>query len=90
MVSKDTHLKESTIFNHNGNKIITEDREINIIARLEEPLVVVLGSVLDDEECDDEYCHTDEEQWSYITHTGLGGNGTYQYTCQQWGEGTGE
>lgn len=52
MVSKDTHLKESTIFNHNGNKIITEDREINIIARLEEPLVVVLGSVLDDEECD--------------------------------------
>ena len=46
--------------------------------------------IVDDEECDDEYCHTDEEQWSYITHTGLGGNGTYQYTCQQWGEGTGE
>lgn len=52
MVSKDAHLKEATIFSHIGNKIKTEDREINIIAKLEEPLVVVLGSVLDDEECD--------------------------------------
>lgn len=52
MLFKDTHLKEVTIFNHIGNKIKTEDREINIIAKLEEPLVVVLGSVLDDEECD--------------------------------------
>ena len=52
MVFKDAHIKEATIFNHIGNKIKTEDREINIIARLEEPLVVVLGSVLDDEECD--------------------------------------
>ncbi|MFD6210331.1 MULTISPECIES: 2OG-Fe(II) oxygenase [unclassified Peribacillus] len=45
--------KEQTIFNHVGNRIITEDREINIIARLEEPLIVVLGSVLSDEECDE-------------------------------------
>ncbi|WP_102693870.1 2OG-Fe(II) oxygenase [Rummeliibacillus pycnus] len=52
MVFKDAHTKEATIFNHIGNKIKTEDREINIIARLEKPLVVVLGSVLDDEECD--------------------------------------
>lgn len=52
MVVKDAHKKEATIFNHIGNKIKTEDREINIIAKLEEPLVVVLGSVLDDEECD--------------------------------------
>ncbi|MGG0655098.1 2OG-Fe(II) oxygenase [Rummeliibacillus pycnus] len=52
MVFKDAYIKEVTIFNHIGNKIKTEDREINIIARLEEPLVVVLGSVLDDEECD--------------------------------------
>ncbi|MFJ7938668.1 2OG-Fe(II) oxygenase [Peribacillus sp. NPDC096622] len=44
--------KEQTIFNHNGNKIKTEDREINVIARLEEPLIVVLGNVLSDEECD--------------------------------------
>jgi len=52
MVYKDAQLKEATIFNHVGNKIKTEDREINIVAKLEEPLVVVLGSVLDDEECD--------------------------------------
>lgn len=52
MEVRDAHNKEATIFNHSGNKIITEDKEINIIARLEEPLVVVLGSVLDDEECE--------------------------------------
>ena len=51
-VLKDVHTKEATIFNHNGNKIITEDREIDIIARFEEPLVVVLGSVVADEECE--------------------------------------
>ena len=43
--------KEQTIFNHIGNKIKTEDREINIIARFEEPLIVILGNVLSDEEC---------------------------------------
>nr|WP_242035176.1 2OG-Fe(II) oxygenase [Mesobacillus harenae] len=46
-------IKEQTIFNHIGNKIITEDREINIIARLEEPLIVILGNVLSHEECDE-------------------------------------
>ncbi|MDR0136657.1 2OG-Fe(II) oxygenase [Metabacillus idriensis] len=45
--------KELTIFNHIGNKIIAEDREIKIIARLEEPLIVILGNVLSDEECDE-------------------------------------
>ncbi|MBM7649112.1 prolyl 4-hydroxylase [Bacillus ectoiniformans] len=45
--------KEPTIFDHLGNKIITEDRVINIIARLEEPLIVILGNVLSDEECDE-------------------------------------
>ena len=49
---EDVHKKEATIFNHNGNKIKTEDREIDIIAKFEEPLVVVLGSVLDEEECE--------------------------------------
>lgn len=44
--------KEQTIFNHIGNIIKTEDREINIVARLEEPLIVVLENVLSDEECD--------------------------------------
>lgn len=45
--------KEPTIFNHIGNKIITEDRDIKIIAKLEEPLIVILGNVLSDEECDE-------------------------------------
>jgi prolyl 4-hydroxylase len=44
--------KEQTIFNHIGNKIKTEDREINVVARLEEPLIVVLENVLSDDECD--------------------------------------
>ena len=52
MVVKNAQVREVTIFSHNGNKFKTEDREINIIARFEEPLVVVLGSVLDDEECE--------------------------------------
>ncbi|WP_226666145.1 2OG-Fe(II) oxygenase [Metabacillus litoralis] len=45
--------KEQTIFNHRGNKIITEDREVLIIAKIEEPLIVVLGNVLSDQECDE-------------------------------------
>ena len=44
--------KEQTIFDHVGSKIIT-DREIDIVARLEEPLIVVLGNVLSNEECDE-------------------------------------
>ncbi|AXN41587.1 2OG-Fe(II) oxygenase [Peribacillus butanolivorans] len=51
--SKKSISKEQTIFNHIGNKIKTEDREINIIARLEQPLIVILGNVLSDEECDE-------------------------------------
>ncbi|MGN7387469.1 2OG-Fe(II) oxygenase [Sporosarcina sp. SAFN-015] len=47
-----TDNKEQTIFNHVGSKIMT-DREIDIVARLEEPLVVVLGNILSDEECDE-------------------------------------
>lgn len=51
--SKKTISKEQTIFNHIGNKIKTEDREIDIIARVVEPLIVILGNVLSDEECDE-------------------------------------
>ena len=47
-----TENKEQTIFGHVGNKIIT-DREIDIITRLEEPLIVILGNVLSNEECDE-------------------------------------
>lgn len=49
---EDLQLKEATIFNHSGNKVKTNDREIEILAKFEEPLIVVLGSVLDNEECD--------------------------------------
>ncbi|CAM3169623.1 2OG-Fe(II) oxygenase [Filibacter tadaridae] len=47
-----TENKEQTIFDHVGNKIKT-DREIDIITRLEEPLIVVLDNVLSNEECDE-------------------------------------
>ena len=47
-----TDNKEQTIFDHAGNTIHT-DREIEIITRLEEPLIVVLGNVLSNEECDE-------------------------------------
>lgn len=45
--------KEPTIFDHVGNTIKTENREIRILVKYEEPLVVVLGNVLSDEECDE-------------------------------------
>jgi prolyl 4-hydroxylase len=51
--SNQSTIKEQTIFSHIGNIIQTEDREINIITRLEEPLIVILGNVLSDEECDE-------------------------------------
>ncbi|MCR8643405.1 2OG-Fe(II) oxygenase [Paenibacillus sp. N1-5-1-14] len=44
--------KEQTIFDHVGNTIRTEDREVRIVTKYEEPLVVVLGNVLSDEECE--------------------------------------
>lgn len=44
--------KEQTIFAHTGKTIIT-DRDIDIIAKVDEPLVVVLGNMLSDEECDE-------------------------------------
>src|SRR4051812_38052467 len=43
--------KEPAIFNNIGNKIITEDREIRIIAKMDEPFIAVLGNVLSEEEC---------------------------------------
>ena len=47
-----TENKEQTIFGHVGNKIKT-DREINIISKYEEPLIVILDNVLSNEECDE-------------------------------------
>ena len=48
-----TIAKEQTIFPHVGNTILTPDREVRVIARIEDPLVVVLGNMLSDEECDE-------------------------------------
>lgn len=56
-----TTEKERTIFDHAGNTIKTEDREIRMIAKYEEPLVVVLGNVLSDEECDELIKHSREQ-----------------------------
>jgi len=44
--------KEQSIFGHAGSKIIT-DREIDIMSKIEEPLIVILGNVLSNEECDE-------------------------------------
>ncbi|MGO4375627.1 2OG-Fe(II) oxygenase, partial [Paenibacillus sp. MCAF20] len=54
----DTTEKELTIFDHIGNTIKTDDREIRILAKYEAPLVVVLGNVLSDEECDELIKHS--------------------------------
>ncbi len=53
MDTTEVTIKEQTIFHHTGNKIKTEDREIQIIAKMEEPLIVILGNVLSYEECDE-------------------------------------
>jgi len=47
-----TENKEQSIFGHAGSKIIT-DREIDIMSKIEEPLIVILGNVLSNEECDE-------------------------------------
>lgn len=52
--------KERTIFDHVGSTIKTEDREIRILAKYEEPLVVILGNVLSNEECDELIEHSKE------------------------------
>lgn len=52
-MAPDTKVKEQTIFNHMGNQIKTEDRDVNILARFEEPLIVILDNVLSDEECNE-------------------------------------
>jgi len=62
--------KEQTIFAHVGNTIKTEDREIRIVAKYEEPLVVVLGNVLSDEECDELIEHSRE----LLHRSKIGGN----------------
>ncbi|WP_178075087.1 2OG-Fe(II) oxygenase [Paenibacillus albus] len=45
-------VKEQTIFNSCGNVIKTSDKEIHIIGRIDEPLILILENVLSHEECD--------------------------------------
>jgi prolyl 4-hydroxylase len=66
----DTTEKERTIFDHAGNTIKTDDREIRILAKYEAPLIVVLGSVLSDEECDELIKHSREQ----LQRSKIGGN----------------
>ncbi|WP_256760399.1 2OG-Fe(II) oxygenase [Cohnella sp. WQ 127256] len=44
--------KEQTIVNSIGNKIVTADKEINIVGKMDEPLILILEDVLSYEECD--------------------------------------
>ncbi|SEH87174.1 prolyl 4-hydroxylase [Halobacillus karajensis] len=48
-----TKVKEFSIFDHTGNKIRTEDREIAIIAQMEDPKVAILGNVASKAECEE-------------------------------------
>lgn len=43
---------EQTIFNSVGNKIITKDKEIHIVGKMDEPLILILENVLSFTECD--------------------------------------
>ncbi|MBP1965632.1 prolyl 4-hydroxylase [Paenibacillus aceris] len=43
---------EQTIFNSFGNKIITKDKEIQIVGKMDEPLILILDNVLSYTECD--------------------------------------
>jgi prolyl 4-hydroxylase len=43
---------EQTIFNSVGNKIITKDKEILIVGKMVEPLILILDNVLSFTECD--------------------------------------
>ncbi|AZN38974.1 hypothetical protein [Paenibacillus albus] len=45
-------VKEQTIFNSRGNIIKTTDKEIHIIGRMDEPLILIFENVLSHEECD--------------------------------------
>ncbi|RED55696.1 2OG-Fe(II) oxygenase [Cohnella lupini] len=45
-------VKEQTIFNTIGNKIKTTDKEILIVGRIHEPLIMILENVLSHAECD--------------------------------------
>ncbi|ACS99249.1 2OG-Fe(II) oxygenase [Paenibacillus sp. JDR-2] len=45
-------IKEQTIVTSSGNKILTKDKEIRIVGKLDEPLILILDNVLSWAECD--------------------------------------
>ncbi|SFT27073.1 2OG-Fe(II) oxygenase [Paenibacillus sp. BC26] len=45
-------IKEQPMMNVRRNKIITTDKEITIVGRIEEPLILILENVLSHAECD--------------------------------------
>ncbi|QGQ99319.1 2OG-Fe(II) oxygenase [Paenibacillus psychroresistens] len=45
-------IKEQTIVDSLGNKIITTDKEIRIVGRIDEPLIMILENVLSFAECE--------------------------------------
>jgi prolyl 4-hydroxylase len=45
-------IKEQTIIQATGNKIVTSDRKISIVGKMDEPLILILDNVLSSEECD--------------------------------------
>lgn len=45
-------IQEQTIINATGNRIRTADKEISIVGKLDEPLVLLLDNVLSGAECD--------------------------------------
>ncbi|SFE81232.1 prolyl 4-hydroxylase [Paenibacillus catalpae] len=45
-------IKEQTIVTSTGNKIVTKDKEIRIVGKMDEPLILILEDVLSHAECD--------------------------------------
>ena len=58
MKKVNTNVKEASIFDYTGNKIVTADREISVLARMEEPVIAVLGNVVSEHECDELICQS--------------------------------
>jgi len=45
-------IREQTIINSRGNKIITTDKVITIVGKIDEPLILILENVLSSSECE--------------------------------------
>jgi prolyl 4-hydroxylase len=45
-------IREQTIINSSGNKIVTTDKVITIVGKIDEPLILILENVLSSSECD--------------------------------------